>query len=90
MKTPRGKYTRINKRNQRALGRCDYSGFLCRREDLVKQMKLEGTGLIWTGYWVHPDFLDELNPQGLTPIIRPDPTPIREPRPDLDFAELPS
>lgn len=77
-----GKYTRIEKNNPLAVGRCDQSGFLCRRADLKKQMEFRGNGLVWTGFWVHKRFLDKPNPQLLTPRVFADPYPITMPRPD--------
>jgi hypothetical protein len=78
-----GNYSRIDPKKPRALGMCDLSGFLCRHEDLIRQMEYRGNGLVWTGFLVHPDFADQPNPQGLVPILLPDPIPIKNPRPDM-------
>lgn len=78
----RGKYMRIDPEHPRAFGRCDTSGFLVNHDDLVKQMEYRGNGLVWDGFLVHPDWLDEPNPQGLVPILQADPYPISNPRPD--------
>ena len=80
----RGKYTKINKNNPLAVGRCDYSGFLCRRIDLKRQMEYRGKALAWTGYWVYKKFLDDPNPQNMPPVQFPDPIPVPNPRPDSD------
>jgi hypothetical protein len=82
MGMPKGKYTKIDSSNIKAVGRCDRSGYLCRREDLVKQMEYSGTGLYWTGLWVLKKFLDKPNPALLAPPIKADPKPIKDPRPD--------
>lgn len=77
-----GKYSKIEKNNPLAVGRCDTSGFIARRKDLVKQYEFRGNGLVWTGFWVLKRFLDQPNPQLLTPKILADPYPIPNPRPD--------
>jgi hypothetical protein len=77
-----GNYTRIDPHNPKAIGYCDITGFPCRHEDLVKQMEYSANGLIWTGLLVHPKFADKPNPQGLTPPVKADPYPIKNPRPD--------
>lgn len=77
-----GKYTKMSQSNPRAIGRCDYSGLMTRHSDLVRQKEYRGTGLVWTGYWVNPKFVDEPNPQNLTPLIKLDPIPVKNPRPD--------
>lgn len=82
MLSRKGKYTKIDRNNPMAVGRCDYSGFLCRHADLIKQMEYRGNSLVWTGFWVNKVFADKPNPQNLTPVLLPDPRPILNPRPD--------
>ncbi len=77
-----GGLTKLNIRNPRAIARCDYSGFMVRHMDLVRQMTYRGTGLVWTGFMVHPNFVDEPNPQDLVPLLRQDPVPVQQARPD--------
>lgn len=77
-----GKYTKMNKNSPRGIARCDFSGLMVRHADLVRQMAYRGTGLVWTGYMVHPKFSDDPNPQNLTPRIKLDPVPIPSARPD--------
>lgn len=77
-----GKYTKMNKNSPRGIARCDYSGLMVRHSDLSRQMEYRGTGLVWTGYMVNPKFVDEPNPQNLTPRIKLDPVPISTARPD--------
>jgi hypothetical protein len=69
-------------RSPRAIGTCDYSGFLVQHSSLIKQMEYSGAGLVWTGYYVHPKFADQPNPQNLSPPIVRDPKPILNARPD--------
>lgn len=77
-----GKYTKMHKNSPRAIARCDYSGFMVRHSDLARQMQYRGTGLVWTGFLVHKKFLDVPNQQDLTPLIKLDPVPIPNARPD--------
>ena len=77
-----GKYTRMRLRNPRAIAVCDYSGLYVQHAALRRQMEYRGSGLVWTGYYVNPQFLDVPNPQNLTPLIYVDPKPILNARPD--------
>lgn len=77
-----GKYTKITPRKPKAVGTCDYTGFLVRHRDLIQQMEYRGNGLAWTGYWVYKDFADKPNPQNQAKVIKPDPVPIRNARPE--------
>ena len=77
-----GKYTKMNLRNPQAIGTCDVSGFMCRRADMVEQMRYVGSGLVGTKLLVNPKFYSEPNPQELVPIIKVDPKPIVNPRPN--------
>ena len=75
-----GRYMRIPYNKPDACGMCDLSGMMVRHSDLIKQMEYRGTGLVWTGLWVHKDLADKPNPQGLAPLIYGDPKPINNPR----------
>lgn len=77
---PKGKYVNINEDNPEALGICDYSGFVFKRADMVRQMEWRGNRLIWTGFIVGKPYSDMPNEQLRPPILRPDPVPIRYPR----------
>lgn len=79
---PHGRYSKVDPKSPIALARCDITGLLCSHKDLVKQMRYTGRGTAWTGLYVHKKFADKLNPQELTPLIQPDPLPVRNPRPD--------
>lgn len=80
-----GKYTKMMKNNPRGIARCDYSGLMTRHADLIRQMEYRGTGLVWTGYMVNPKFADQPNAQNLTPLIKLDPVPLRDSRPDSEI-----
>lgn len=77
---PRGKHVRIDADSPRALGICDYTGFVHNREDLVRQMEWRGDAIVWTGFYVGKDYQDTPNEQLRPPLLPPDPVPVREPR----------
>ena len=85
MKT--GKYVNIDFYNSEALGVCDYSGFIFNRKDLVRQMEWRGDRLCWTGFYVGKPFADQPNAQLKPPILKPDPLPVKEPRPQQYFSQ---
>jgi hypothetical protein len=78
--SPKGKYVTVNDRNPKALGICDYSGFVFNRVDMVRQMEWRGNSLVWTGMIVGKPFADKPNEQGRAPILPPDPIPVTLPR----------
>lgn len=77
-----GKYTNMRMNQPRAIARCATSDFMVQHASLQKQYRFAGSGLVDTGYLVHPKFLDKPNPQNLTPRIKLDPKPIANARPD--------
>lgn len=77
-----GKYTKMSRSFPAPIARCDYSGFMVAHRGLVKQKEYRGAGLVWTGYYVYKKFQDQPNPQNLAPIIRLDPQPVPDARPD--------
>ncbi len=77
-----GKYTRMRKNSPRAIARCDYSGLMVQEAGLKDQMQYRGQGLVKTGYRVYAKFYDNPNAQDLTPLIKADPIPIINARPD--------
>lgn len=80
-----GKYTKMLKNNPRAIGRCDYSGLMVQQLSMKDQYQYAGQGLVKTGYRVSPKFYDQPNPQNLTPLIKLDPVPIIQARPDNEI-----
>jgi hypothetical protein len=77
---PHGKHVIIDPSSPKALGICDYSGFVFHRTDLVRQMEWRGNALIWTGFYVGKPYVDKPNEQLRPPILPPDPVPVKEPR----------
>lgn len=72
----------ISKRNIRAIGLCDYSGFLKHHDEMSFQWIYQGNGLVNTGYLVHKKYKDKPNAQSLKPRLSIDPIPVRNPRID--------
>ncbi len=85
--SPLGKHVTIDVTNPEALGICDYTGMVHLRKDLVRQMEWRGNRLVWTGYYVGRDYVDQPNPQLKTPILPPDPVPVKDPRPQY-FSQI--
>ena len=77
-----GKYTKMNMKDPRGIGTCDYSGLMVQQAQMVDQYVYRGQGLVKTGYRVNPKFYDQPNAQDLTPLIKLDPVPIINARPD--------
>jgi hypothetical protein len=73
--------TRIDPKKPEAIGYCDLTGFRVMRKDLVQQMEYRGTQLVWNGFLVYKDFVDEPNRQSGAIILGPDPIPVLNPRP---------
>lgn len=79
--TPWGKHVSIDQDHPQAVGICDYSGSVFMRKDLVRQMEWRGNDLVWTGFYVGRPYVDMPNEQAKSPILPPDPIPIKDPRP---------
>jgi len=80
MSNPKGKHVIIDPDNPVALGICDATGFVFKRTDLVKQMEWRGNSLKWTGFLVGKPYVDKPNEQLRTPLLKPDPVPVKDPR----------
>lgn len=62
---------------------CAHSDRPYPRSQLVKQMDYRGgPSPVWTGLWVHPDFLDKLDTANRETPLLPDPKPVRHPLPE--------
>lgn len=84
---PHGKHVHVDSQSPKALGICDYTGFVFLRSDLLKQMEWRGNSLEWTGFYVGRPYLDVPNPQLKPPILPPDPIPVKDPRPPQGTTE---
>jgi hypothetical protein len=69
--------------NPVAAARCDQTDFVVGNNELVKQMQYQGTTLVWTGLWVAKQYADKPNPSAMTPVLKADPKPLRNPRPQM-------
>lgn len=64
-------------------GKCDYTGMMFPRSQLVKQMRQAGNNVYWSGLYVYKDFIDPLDDQlRVPPIPQIDPPPVKDPRPN--------
>lgn len=77
---PKGKNVKIDASDPAAVAFCDKTGMVFNREDLVKQFEWRGNAIVWTGFYVGPQFADTPNEQLRPPILPPDPVPIQQPR----------
>lgn len=75
------KYIYASYKNPQPIAKCDYSAVECLRKDLIPQMEYNANGLYFTGFYVHKKFADKPNKQNLNPILKPDPEPVKNPRP---------
>ena len=58
------------------MARCDKTGFIVPRKDLVREMEYNGVRLVWTGRMVSKHFADEPSPQLMGDIEKIDPEPV--------------
>ena len=73
---------RISTRRPQAVGECPRCGFWRNRVDLIEQYEWQGNKLVYLGIDVCRDTcLDIPQPQFRTPILPPDPIPLRKPWP---------
>lgn len=75
---------RPNRSDPRAIGECDRCGFVYFHNELRRQMLQTQSGMVWSGWLVCPKCMDRPNPQERVPRLKPDPVPIRHPRPVKD------
>jgi hypothetical protein len=76
-----GKNVKIDPDHPTGLGICDYSGLVFNRKDMVKQMEWRGNRLVWTGFIVGKSWVDMPQEQFRPPQLKPDPVPLKDPRP---------
>jgi hypothetical protein len=77
----RGRYSCVDPRDPRAAGVCDRGGEVRRRSELRPEMRWAGNRLVETGFLVCAQHIDRPHPQDRVLILKPDPVPIRDPRP---------
>jgi hypothetical protein len=81
----RGKYSCVNPLDPRAAGVCDRGGEVRRHAELKREMRWAGNRLVPTGFLVCAQHMDMPHPLDRVMLLRPDPVPITDPRPMLDF-----
>lgn len=85
-----GKYGKVDRNNPEAAGICDRGGEVRKYRELHKEMEWRGGRLVWNGFLVCRHHLDKPNPQISGPnMLHEDPVPIRNPRPVIDFSDMP-
>ena len=78
----RGRYSCVDPRHPEAAGVCDRGGEVQKRRDLFPEQRWAGGRLMPTGYLSCLRHMDVPNPQfGGQKPLRPDPVPVRNPRP---------
>lgn len=77
------RYVKTNPKKPKSLGMCDRTGFLVMHYDLRPQYQYAGSGKVNTGFLIHKDYIDKLNPQQLAPKAYLDPYPVPNPRPPM-------
>jgi hypothetical protein len=83
----RSKYGAVDRHSPEAAGRCDRSGRIFKRSELVAEMRWAGDRLVATGFLIHPSYLDVPHPQDRLRRLVADPKPVSDPRPDIEQAE---
>lgn len=69
--------------NPRARAMCERCSQIVFHDQLLKQMEFRGNKLMWTGIFVCSRCIDQPQPQDRTVLLRPDPEPVRDPRPEM-------
>lgn len=69
--------------NPRARAMCDRCSQIVFHDQLIKQMEFRGNRLCPTGSKVCSRCVDKPQPQDRTVILREDPVPVRDPRPEM-------
>lgn len=87
---PKGKRYKVDMRNPLGYGICDKTQFIMRHCDMVKQMEYMGNDLQWTGYMVGKWYADKPNPSLRPVILKPDPVPLINPRPQQQQPDAPT
>lgn len=77
----RSRYGCVDPLNPEAAGRCDRGGEIRRLSELGDEMRWVGNRLVATGLRICAEHRDLPQPQDRVPRLRPDPVPVRDPRP---------
>jgi hypothetical protein len=80
----RSGYGAVDRHNPEAAGRCDRSGRIVKRSELVAEMRWAGGRLVATGFLVCRHLVDVPHPQDRLNKLRADPRMVSDPRIDID------
>jgi len=83
------RYGAIDRWNPEASARCDRGGEIRKRSDLHPEMMWVGDRLAPNGFLVCDHHRDIPNPQNRLYVLKPDPVPVKNPRPDRAMTPLP-
>jgi hypothetical protein len=81
----RGRYGAVSRRAPVAAAVCDRGGEVVKHSELRREMRWAGTRLVPTGFMCCPRHIDRPHPQDYALVLRPDPVPVRDPRPMFDM-----
>ena len=83
------RYGSIDRSNPEAAARCDRGGEIRKRHELKPEMIWAGARQVWNGFLCCDAHRDRANPQDRLLILKPDPVPVANPRPDIASTPLP-
>ena len=83
----RSRYGVVDADNPEAAGRCDLGGEIRRLSELRPVLAWAGDRLVPTGLRACAHHQDAPNAQERAPRLGPDPQPVADPRPNIDFPE---
>lgn len=78
------RYGFVDRWNPEASARCDGAGEIRKHSELRKQMVWSGGSLVWNGMMKCEHHLDKPQEQDRRLVLKADPMPIANARPDLD------
>ena len=78
------RYGAIDRNNPEASARCDRGGEIRKISELMPEMMWAGDRLVPNGFYCCRFHIDKPNEQSRPSLLRADPVPVRNPRPDID------
>jgi hypothetical protein len=82
------RYGFVDRTNPEASARCDRGGEIRKHHQLRREMIWAGARLVWNGMLCCDKHIDVPNPQDRLLVLRADPVPVENPRPDLPMTPL--
>jgi hypothetical protein len=77
----RGRYGAVSRSNPEAAGVCDRGGEVRKLSALRREMIYAGNRLVWNGMLCCERHIDPPHPQDRLLVLKPDPVPVKNPRP---------